>query len=105
MHNDHPSPPPPPFVAATYMMMVADPTYVSYTHYHPSGKLGGITWLRRWFILDGSKLYYVREGGSDPGAGRSVRSLYANHEHNDDAMMTMYICIQNTHSVGVLVVH
>ena len=26
---------------------------------------GGHGWIRRWFILEGDRLYYVRESGSD----------------------------------------
>jgi hypothetical protein len=28
---------------------------------------GGFTWLRRWFVLEGSRLLFVREAGGDPG--------------------------------------
>jgi len=35
----------------------------SYLYIKSSSKYtGGSSWLRRWFILEGSKLYYMREG-------------------------------------------
>lgn len=31
------------------------------------GLAGGSSWLRRWFVLEGSRLFFVRESGGDPG--------------------------------------
>lgn len=40
----------------------------------PSKYTGTTTWLRRWFILEGSKLYYIREGSERGSATNTTAS-------------------------------